>query len=267
MRRLVSSLSFFMKIAIIQPDTFWEDKKSNLNNIKHLIGNLSGKPDVVVLSEMFSTGFTLNAESLAEETNGETLRWMAALSSRGNFAICGSLIIKFESRYYNRFYFVTPEGEFHYYDKRHLFSLARENRIYTSGKSRKIISFKNVRFLPVICYDLRFPVWCRNSGDYDILVCIASWPEIRREAWNCLLKARAIENQCFVVGVNRTGVDNEGLKYIGDSIVIDFLGRTICRVDDYTQGIAIADISVPELVRFREQFPVWKDSDNFMIKL
>jgi omega-amidase len=176
-------------------------------------------------------------------------------------------MVRYNGKYYNRFSFVTPENKNFYYDKRHLFSLGGENEIYTCGKIRQVINYNNFRFLPIVCYDLRFPVWCRNRGDYDVMICVASWPDVRRNAWNSLLKARAIENQSFVVGVNRIGTDIDGLKYAGDSIVFDPMGNIKAKVDEYKEGSATVNISFSELKTFREKFPVWKDSDNFTINL
>ncbi|MBA4323100.1 MAG: amidohydrolase [Odoribacter sp.] len=256
-----------MKITIVQPDTIWEDKQANFSNIKQILRNHPGETDIVVLPEMFTTGFTLNAERLAEEPDGETHKWMANLALSVNSAICGSFIIRSGNNYYNRFAFITPGNAHFSYDKRHLFSMADENRIFTSGKTRQVFEYNGFRFLPLICYDLRFPVWSRCRGDYDAIICVASWPDVRREAWNSLLKARAIENQCYVVGVNRTGVDNEGLKYAGDSVIIDPLGKILTMVKEYEAGSATADISLPELQNFREKFPVWKDADDFSLNI
>ena len=256
-----------MKITIIQPETIWEDKPANFKNIKRITSNLSGKTDIVVLPEMFNTGFSLNAETLAEEDNGDTFKWMTDLALKGNFAVCGSFIIRDAGGYFNHFSFVSPSGENFYYNKRHLFSLGGENEIFTSGKTRQVILFDNVRLLPIICYDLRFPVWCRNRGDYDVLICVASWPEIRRYAWNSLLKARAIENQCYVVGVNRTGTDIDGFRYAGDSVIIDPLGKTLGKINEYEQGSVTVNISLSELQNLREKFPVWKDSDDFSLNI
>jgi omega-amidase len=256
-----------MKITIVQPGTIWEDKPANIRNIEQIIRNHFGKTDIVVLPEMFNTGFTLNAEKLAEESDGETYKWMTDLSLRGKFAVCGSFIIRSSGKYYNHFSFVTPHKEYFSYNKRHLFSLADENEIFTGGTDRQVFNFNSFRFLPLICYDLRFPVWCRNRGDYDVLICVASWPDVRREAWKSLLKARAIENQCYVVGVNRTGTDNEGLKYAGDSVVIDPLGKILGKVNDYEEGSATVEISLSELKNFREKFPVWKDADDFTLNI
>jgi len=256
-----------MKITIVQPETIWEDKLVNIKNIEQMIHNQSGKTDIVVLPEMFTTGFTLNAEKLAEVSEGETFNWMTNLSVRGNFSVCGSFIIRSANKFYNHFAFVTPQKEYFSYDKRHLFSIGGENEIYTTGKNRLTFIYNSFRFLPLICYDLRFPVWSRNRGDYDVLICVASWPDIRRHAWNSLLKARAIENQCYVVGVNCTGTDNEGFRYAGDSVVIDPLGKILGQVNEYEKGSATVEISLSELQNFREKFPVWKDSDDFSLNI
>jgi omega-amidase len=254
-----------MKITIVQPNTVWEDKDANFRNIEHLLSNIRGKSDLIVLPEMFTTGFSLNAQILAEESGGRTLKWMINLSENGNFAVCGSFITREVDKFYNHFAFVTPGNEQYSFDKRHLFSLAGENEVYTCGANRIVIPYENFRFLPIICYDLRFPVWIRNRGDYDAIICVASWPDIRREAWNTLLKARAIENQCFVIGVNRSGTDNEGLKYAGDSVVIDPHGRILAGVTAYKEGIETVEISLADVQNFRKKFPVWKDADDFTI--
>jgi omega-amidase len=256
-----------MKITIVQPEIIWEDKQANLNKIEQMICYHSGKTDIVVLPEMFTTGFTLNAGKFAEELNGETYRWMINISSRGNFAVCGSFIMRSDNKYYNHFSFITPQKEYFSYNKRHLFSQGGENEVYISGNERKVFNYYGFRFLPIICYDLRFPVWSRNRGDYDILICVASWPDVRREAWNILLKARAVENQCWVIGVNRVGTDNKNLRYAGDSVVIDPLGKILGNVNENVEGSATIEISLSELLDFREKFPVWKDSDDFSLNI
>lgn len=256
-----------MIISIVQPSTIWEDKPANFKKIEDLASGLGGKTELMVLPEMFSTGFSLNAKQLAEIKEGETFNWMKKLAAKGNFAVCGSIITSSENKFYNDFLLVTPDNEAFTYYKRHLFSMAGENRIFDKGNSRIIINYSGFRFLPIICYDLRFPVWSRNRGDYDILICVSNWPDVRREAWNSLLKARAIENQCYVVGVNRVGCDNEGLCYAGESVIIDPLGKIICKVNPYEEGSATADISLPELQSFRDKFPVWKDADDFSINI
>jgi len=256
-----------MKIAIIQPDTVWEDKKANFSNIEKMISGYPVSADLVVLPEMFSTGFSLNADILSEEEKGETFLWMKRTASNGNFSICGSFIKKSNEKYFNQFTIIEPEGYYEFYNKRHLFSLVNENRIFTPGNERKIFQLAGMRFLALICYDLRFPVWSRNRNDFEAIICIASWPDVRREAWQTLLKARAIENQCYVIGVNRTGVDNEGFKYAGDSVILNPAGKILAKVNDYEQGIATAEITTEELTRFREKFPFWKDADDFSINM
>jgi omega-amidase len=254
-----------MKISIIQPETIWEDKLANFKKIEQIVRNIGCKTDIVVLPEMFATGFTLRAESFSEEDTGETFNWMENLSQSGNFAVCGSFIVRSVDNYFNHFSFITPQKEYFSYNKRHLFSLGGENKIFSCGNKRQVFNYYGFRFLPIICYDLRFPVWIRNRGDYDVIICVASWPEVRREAWNSLLKARAIENQCYVVGANRVGTDNEGLKYAGDSVIIDPLGKIIGSVAEYEEGSTTVEISLSDLQNFRKKFPFWKDSDDFYL--
>jgi omega-amidase len=245
-----------MKILLVQPATIWESKQANFEKIEGLVNDSFGKVDLVVLPEMFTTGFTLKAETFAEAPDGETSLWMKELAKKGNFAVCGSMITKSGDQFYN----------YEYY-KRHLFSMAGENLVFTPGNSRTIINYKGFRILPIICYDLRFPVWSRNKGDYDIMICVANWPDVRRVAWTMLLRARAIENQCYVVGANRVGCDNEGLCYAGDSVLLDPVGKSLARVNDYEEGAVIAEISISELKDIREKFPVWNDADDFEIKI
>jgi omega-amidase len=254
-----------MKVTIVQPSTVWENKEANLINLEQLLFNHYEMTDLVVLPEMFTTGFSLNAGTLAEQQDGRTKDWLYSLVLRGKFAICGSFIVISGSNYYNRFLFIDTENGSYSYDKRHLFGVAGETKVFTHGNKREIINYCGFRIFPIICYDLRFPVWCRNRGEYDLLICVASWPDVRRDAWKSLLRARAIENQCYVVGVNRTGTDNEGYNYAGDSVIIDPAGKILVQVDDYEQGSATADISLTELQSFRERLPFLKDSDDFEI--
>ena len=256
-----------MRIAIVQPVTVWEDKKANFSNIEKMVLEYATPADLVVLPEMFSTGFSLNAASLAEDEKGETFQWMKKTASNGNFSLCGSFITKRDKSFYNQFTLITPGGDFQSYNKRHLFSLAGETRIFTPGKERKIILLNGIRFLALVCYDLRFPVWSRSRNDYDAIICIASWPDVRREAWQSLLKARAIENQCYVIGVNQTGTDNDGFKYSGDSVILNPAGKILAKVNDYEEGITSVEISIEELIQFRGRYPFWKDADDFSINV
>lgn len=254
-----------MKISIIQSDLVWEDKTRNLKNLGELILPLSAKTDIVVLPEMFNTGFSMNPGKLCELPEAETFEWMQNISRKGNFGLCGSYIVKENSDFFNRWYFVTPENEFWQYDKRHLFSMGGEDKNFSVGKTRVIFSFRGIRITPSICYDLRFPVWHRNRNDYDLMINSANWPESRREVWNTLLKARAIENQCYVAGANRIGIDGLGIKYCGDSAIIDPYGRVISSSNSKDEGVITAEISMIDLSDFRKKFPVLNDADNFTI--
>ncbi|HNW57505.1 MAG TPA: nitrilase-related carbon-nitrogen hydrolase, partial [Bacteroidales bacterium] len=188
-----------MKISIIQSDLFWEDKTSNFDTLGEMISPLYGKTDIVILPEMFNTGFSMSAERLGEPPEGETFNWMKSVAESGNFGLCGSYIIKENGNFFNRWVFIAPGNDYHYYDKRHLF-MGGEDKLFSPGKSRMVFRFRNVRIFPSVCYDLRFPVWNRNRNDYDLVIFAANWPESRSEVWNVLLKARAIENQCYVAG-------------------------------------------------------------------
>ena len=256
-----------MRISIIQPDLIWEDKSGNFRQIEYLISDLCNKTDLVILPEMFSTGFTMNAEKLYEKPFSTTFEWMIRISSEGNFGLCGSYIAGEGSMFYNRWLFVTPEGKSWFYDKRHLFTMSGEEKAFTHGRERVTFKFREVRICPNICYDLRFPVWSRNRNDYDLLINSANWPEARRDVWTTLLKARAIENQCFVAGANRIGTDGTGIKYCGDSMIINPKGEIIAFAEKNKECVLTAEISMKELSDFRKKFPVLKDSDNFTFNI
>jgi omega-amidase len=256
-----------MNISIIQPDLIWEDKSLNFQNLSRLISPLFNKTDIVILPEMFNTGFSMNPEKLSESSESETYNWMIDTAKKGNFGLCGSYIIKENNQFFNRWVFVAPENKSWSYDKRHLFTMAGEDKLFDSGKFRLIFSFRGVRISPYVCYDLRFPVWSRNQNDYDLFICAANWPESRREVWNILLKARAIENQCYVAGSNRIGTDGTGIKYCGDSMIINPRGVVIGSVIQEREGTITSEISMTELSDFRKKFPVYKDADEFIIKL
>jgi omega-amidase len=254
-----------MHISIIQPNLVWEDKTANFNNLSRLISPLFNKTDIVVLPEMFNTGFSMDTEKLCELSGGETFEWMMNLSQNGNFGICGSYIVKENDNFYNRWIFISPEKEFWKYDKRHLFSMGGEDKSFTRGKTRLLFTFRGLRISPYICYDLRFPVWSRNRNDCDMLIYAANWPNVRQDAWNILLKARAIENQCFVAGSNRVGSDNNGLEYCGDSMLISPKGEVIKSANLSEECSLTGDISLTELFDFRKKFPVQNDVDSFNI--
>jgi predicted amidohydrolase len=251
-----------MIISIVQPDIAWEDKSSNFKRIERLISQISNKTDIVILPEMFSTGFSMNQEKLSESPGKETFRWMAGIASVGNFGICGSYIVRYKNQVFNRWVFVSPERRSWHYDKRHLFRMGDEETAFTRGDKRVIIRFRKTRICPNVCYDLRFPVWSRNRNDYDLLINSANWPEARRDVWITLLKARAIENQCFVAGANRTGVDGKGVRYCGDSMIINPRGEIISSAND-TETVLTAEISTTDLFKQRKKFPVHLDADEF----
>ncbi len=252
-----------MKISVIQPETLWEDKPGNLLRIEKMI-SLAGETDIVVLPEMFTTGFSVIPELLWEPPDGITLRWMTTLAEKGNFAICGSYIVKENNLFYNRWIFVTPDKKLKQYDKRHLFRMDNEDKTFTPGRKRITFTFRGVRILPNVCYDLRFPVWSRNRNDYDLLINSANWPLSRSKVWITLMKARAIENQCFVAGSNRVGSDGKGTKYCGNSMIINPKGEILASASD-TEGVITSEISVDELNDFRTKFPVHKDADDFTL--
>lgn len=218
--------------------------------------------DLYVLPEMFSTGFCTSPEGVAEPEPCDSLKWMKDSAEMFSAAIAGSVAVEENGRFFNRFYFVTPDGNAVHYDKRHLFTYGGEHLKFTAGKERKIVEYKGVRILLQVCYDLRFPVWSRNRGDYDMALYVASWPETRTDAWRQLLKARAIENQCFVAGVNRIGTDPSN-SYCGGTMLIDPYGKVIAECADGMESVAVAEISMEELAAFRQKFPVLDDADDF----
>lgn len=247
------------RIAIVQRDIVWQDIDANLRALEQMFAGV--KADIVVLSEMFQMGFVTEPESIADD--GRTIRWMQSMAMQHNFAIVGSVAVKEKGQYYNRMYFVKPTGEVEYYDKHHLFSVGGEDKHFTAGDRRVVVEWRGVRYLLEICYDLRFPVWSRQRGDYDAIIYSALWPKPRRAVWRTLLQARAIENQAWVVGVNRVGSEPE-LEYVGDSMVVDFMGRIIADAEE-RESIEIVEIESEEIARFRERFNVARDADNFEI--
>ena len=252
-----------MKVTIIQTDIKWQETSKNQADAEALIlGNIGS--DVYVLPEMWSTGFVMQANKIAEdesETNGSIV-WMHKMAQRTNAAICGTLAIKTnDGKYLNRMFFVKPNGEYIYYDKRHLFTPGGECTEYSAGKQRKVVEFRGIRFMLAICYDLRFPVWLRNRKDYDVIICPANWPASRHKVWQTLLKARAIENQCYVIGANRTGNDPQ-CKYNGGSSIVNPYGKVIAEADASAMAIS-ATVNMEFLQKFRDSFPVLNDRDEF----
>ncbi len=256
-----------MKISLIQSDIIWEDKSGNLARLDRLLEDIPHETDAVFLPEMFNTGFSMNPEELYEVYGSTTTQWLFRAAEKTGAAIGGSFIIKENDGYFNRWYFVTPEREIYSYDKRHLFSPAGENKFFTKGSERIVFEYKGLRICPNICYDLRFPVWSRCRNDYDILVNSANWPEKRNDVWMTLLKARALENQCYAAGVNRIGIDGEGNLYSGDSVIFDPYGKATALGRSKKECIVSADISTDVVRNFRRKFPVQDDADSFSIKL
>lgn len=252
-----------MNIAIIQPGIIWESPESNIKKYNRMLSGLSSDPDLIILPEMFTTGFSMNSADLAVPPDNPFTSWMRTISCERNSAITGSIIISEGGRYYNRLFFVDPQGNINHYDKRHLFRMGGEGDHFSPGNKRLIVKFRDWRICPLICYDLRFPVWSRNREEYDLLIYLSNWPAARSEVWNTLLKARAIENQCWVIGVNRVGLDGENIDYIGESQVIDPKGQVRLYLDNEEQSGEFC-ISLAELRNFRKKFPVWKDRDDFV---
>ena len=255
-----------LRVAVFQFDLFWEDPEANRAKVDRWLKKTNESVDVVFLPEMFSTGFTMNVESVAESMTGATIQWLKEKSKEYQLAICGSMIIREDDGYFNRMLFVEPSGVISSYNKRHLFTMASEENHFQKGTERIIINYKGWRICPLICYDLRFPVWSRNNYDYDLLVYSANWPQNRKEVWNTLLKARAIENQTYVVGANRVGVDGNSVSYSGNSQLIDAKGSIIAETEDYYENIVTGDFSYQDLIKFRAAFPVLNDSDDFLLK-
>jgi len=255
-----------LNITILQADLVWENASENRKNFETKIDAITTPTDVIVLPEMFTTGFAMQPEHLAETMDGDTVHWMLKLAKATNSAICGSIIITENKKYYNRFLFVTPSGEIQFYNKRHLFSLAGEHERYQNDNKQVIIEYKGWRICSLICYDLRFPVWSRNTSNYDVLIYVANWPKPRVTAWNTLLKARAIENMSYVIGVNRVGTDANGHEYTGNSIVLDTLGNEMTPLSENNEIILTTTLSKEKLLASRNKFNFLNDQDLFEIR-
>ncbi len=266
----MNALTDQLHITLIQPQMAWEDKPANLAHYEELIGGIEGPKEVVVLPEMFSTGFSMDAPRLAESMNGPTVRWMKDMASKHRIILTGSLIIEDGGKYFNRLIWMQPDGVWGSYDKRHLFGYAGEDAAYSPGEKRLVVQVKGWRICPLVCYDLRFPVWSRNGpgqGDepaYDVLLYVANWPERRSRAWKTLLPARAIENQSYCIGVNRVGQDGKGIRYSGDSSVFDPLGELIWQASG-REAVQTVALSRNLLQDTRNQLPFLKDADRFII--
>ena len=254
-----------MKIAILQTALVWENPAANRIHFEEKINAIDEPVDLIVLPEMFTSGFTMHPNLVAETMQGETMVWLQQLAKEKNVAIAGSLVITDKGNFYNRLVFVFPSGEVQFYDKRHLFTLAGEDKKYIAGKEKVIIDYLGWKICPLICYDLRFPVFARNSEEYDVLLYVANWPNTRINAWDALLKARSIENMCYTIGVNRIGVDANHHIYNGHSQVQDYLGRDIIAPQEF-DGVFIATLEKSALLETRQKLGFLNDKDDFEIK-
>ncbi|MBO9582664.1 MAG: nitrilase family protein [Flavobacterium sp.] len=255
-----------MKIALIQTDLFWQDANKNRENFDSKIDEIQSEVNLIVLPEMFSTGFTMNASEVAETMQGETIEWMKLKAKQKKAAITGSVVITENGKYFNRMFFVFPSGEMQYYNKRHSFSLAGENKVYTSGNQKVIIDYLDWKICLQICYDLRFPVFARNVENYDLILYVANWPKVRTNAWDALLKARAIENLSYVVGVNRIGYDAHDYEHVGHSQALDFLGNYILEPQE-KNGVFVVELDKNTMYETRKKLDFLSDRDQFEIKL
>ena len=268
-----------LNITTIQTNLYWEDKKANLQMLEEKINSIAEKMEIIVLPEMFSTGFSMKPELLAETMEGETVQWMKRVAAEKKIILTGSVIIKEGGNYYNRLIWMLPNGQHGIYDKRHLFAYAGEDDHYSAGTKRLIASAKGWKINLLVCYDLRFPVWARQTSapnpsppvergettpEYDVLIYVANWPERRIHAWTTLLQARAIENQCYVVGVNRVGKDGNDIYYSGESMIIDPMGEVLYTKKD-EEDIFTMSLDMTHLQTVREKLPFLKDADEFKI--
>ncbi|HTH81423.1 MAG TPA: amidohydrolase [Mucilaginibacter sp.] len=255
-----------LKITLFQGYLFWEKIDKNLQNITLRLSGIREKTDLIILPEMFNTGFTMNAEELAEPMGGKTMQWMHKTAEQYDCVVTGSLIISEKGNYYNRLIWMLPDGSYKHYDKRHLFALGQEHNTYTAGKNKLIVELKGWKICPMICYDLRFPVWLRNVGQtYDLLLIVANWPERRALHWRTLIPARAVENQAYVIGVNRVGHDGNEVYHSGDSTCIDPVGNVVYYKRD-EEDVYTFTIIADEVTKTRRAMPFLKDADDFTIK-
>jgi len=258
-----------LTITTIQSNLIWEDKEANMQMLQQKIDSIEQTTEIVVLPEMFTTGFSMNAQALAETMEGETIEWMKTVSNKNGIVLTGSVIIKQADKFYNRLVWMLPNGQYGYYDKRHLFAYGEEDQHYSAGNKRLIASVKGWKINLQVCYDLRFPIWARQKpedgiAEYDLLIYVANWPERRNHAWKTLLCARAIENQCYVVGVNRVGDDAKNIHYSGNTLVIDPLGQVLYHMAD-EEDVNTITLSKEKLNEVRTKFPFLNDADDFTI--
>ena len=263
-----------LKISLVQSFLHWERPAENRNKLQQLIEQIE-ETDLILLPEMFPSGFTMNTSMVAEKMDGESIHWMREMAREKDAVVCGSIIIEEEGKFYNRLIWMQANGEYFTYDKRHLFRMAEEHNYFSAGEEQLIVQLKGWNICPLICYDLRFPVWSRNRYEtdrltyakpaYDLLLYVANWPEARVSAWEKLLLARAIENQVYVAGLNRIGTDDNGIAYSGNSVLVDPKGELIWKAKDHQEEVKTIVVNRDELDAFRKKFPVGMDGDQFEI--
>ena len=255
-----------LKIAIIQSCLVWENPEGNRTQFAKKIESISEAVDLILLPEMFTSGFTMHPENVFETMEGATIKWLQKLAMEKQSAIGGSLVIKENDVFYNRFVFVKPDGSIETYDKRHTFTLAGEDKVYKAGTKKVIVDYKGWKLCPLVCYDLRFPVWARNAENYDALIYVANWPKPRIDAWNTLLKARAIENMSYCVGSNRVGNDANGHEYSGHSAAYDGVGKLLTSFEDNIEGIEVVSLDKEHISTIRNKLKFLNDRDSFTVK-
>jgi omega-amidase len=253
-----------LTVSLVQTATRWHDPAGNRARFDDWFAQVPATSALVVLPEMFSTGFTMASAEVAEPMSGPTVAWLRESAARLGKVVCGSVAIADGGQHYNRFFWATPDGALTHYDKRHRFRMAGEHQHYAAGDRRCVVTLHGWRILPLVCYDLRFPVWLRNRGDYDLLLAVANWPAARQSAWNTLLRARAIENLAYAVGVNIVGRDGNGVEYTGGSAVYDPEGRELVHAGD-RPGIVTVTLDGEALTGYRQRFPAWQDADDFSL--
>lgn len=258
-----------ISITTIQTHLYWEDVDENLKHLNEKTELITEQTDIIVLPEMFTTGFIMNPEKFAEQQGGKGLQWMQQKAKAKNCVVVGSISVTENQKFYNRLYWVLPDGSYQFYDKRHLFQMANEDKHYTAGTQKLIVEYKGWKICPLVCYDLRFPVWSRNTKEnrFDLLIYVANWPEVRSYPWKHLLIARSIENQSYVVGVNRIGEDGKNISHSGDSLVINPRGEIISTIKPHEDKSEKVILSADYLLDFRKAFPVMEDGDDFDLKI
>lgn len=252
-----------IRVAIIQTDLVWENPEENRRLLEAKINTISTEVDLIVLPEMFTSGFTMNPDAVAETMEGKTIAWLKDITKAKQMAIMGSLVVSENNNFYNRMVCVEPSGTITTYDKRHTFTLAGEHNVYTAGTEKVLFNYKGWRICPLVCYDLRFPVWARNVEDYDLLIYVANWPKVRIDAWDTLLKARAIENMTYCIGVNRVGLDGNNFEYSGHSAAYDVLGNRIDTLSENEEAIQIVTLEKNAIKKYREKLNFLNDRDQF----